>query len=136
MGEIAEHWQGSHVAIGIVERGLFWDVPPPGTTDVVCNRCTCLGNPFAYRRCAPDAPKSVADEHGWYPDEHEYLSAAFGEYLTAVLNNDSQDRLMDIVETIAEKRSLVLADTWIALKLWRRDIIRAINSLGQRIANG
>merc|ERR1712232_487547 len=46
-GHLAPHWQGEAVSIGIAEHAMFWDLPTIGTMDVVCNRGTCLGNPFA-----------------------------------------------------------------------------------------
>lgn len=31
-------WTAGQVSVGVVEHAMFWDLPPSGTTDVVCNR--------------------------------------------------------------------------------------------------
>ncbi|CAL1129149.1 unnamed protein product [Cladocopium goreaui] len=82
--KLAEKWQGQ-VSIGVVEHAMFWDLPRLGTTDVVCNRSTCLGNPFGactYRD--PEKQRPAPDENGWRVEEHEVLVAAFDQYLQAL----------------------------------------------------
>lgn len=133
----APHWRGAAVAIGIIEQALFRDAPPLGTTDVVCNRCTCLGNPFATRRYLPDEERPPQDDDGWRPLEHEELCTAFDKYLSEVLDGSSREEdLVSTVMRIAHEGSLTIADTWLGLHLKRPDVLGAINELGWRIAGG
>lgn len=38
MAFMARNPREGQVSIGVVEHAMFWDLPPLGTTDVVCNR--------------------------------------------------------------------------------------------------
>lgn len=134
--EAAEHWMGTHVSIGIVERALFWDVPPLDTADIVCNRCSCLGNPFGSRIYRPDEEMPPKDEKGWCHGEHQYLCESFAEYLDAVLDTDSEDTLEQITRRLCKARSLTLAETWVAQELERRDILRGLENVKKRMING
>ena len=84
---VAEHWEGQ-VAVGVVEHAMFWDLPAMGTTDVVVNRSTCLGNPFG----AVVGERPEADEGGWRVQEHDQLVAAFDEYLEEPDARETQRR--------------------------------------------
>lgn len=128
----AAHWKG-FVSIGVVEQALLWDLPPYGTTDVVCNRGTCLGNPFATG--VYDTPPE-SDSEGWVPKEHEDLCAAFGDYLGDLLERTSEEPLADMVCRIALARKVTIAETWMALSWERHDVLSALDTLSGRVAAG
>lgn len=134
---VAAHWQGK-VSIGVVEHALFWDLPPVGVTDVVCNRTTCLGNPFGGREYGPSEERPPADDQGWVLEEHANLCDAFGEYLAAVLdrNADPEENLVLVAERVSVGHSVFLSQTWEAQRLRRDDVLRALDELGRRVAAG
>eukprot|EP00927_Polykrikos_kofoidii_P080866 TRINITY_DN77864_c0_g1_i1.p1 TRINITY_DN77864_c0_g1~~TRINITY_DN77864_c0_g1_i1.p1 ORF type:complete len:323 (+),score=42.37 TRINITY_DN77864_c0_g1_i1:64-1032(+) len=134
---IAAHWQGQ-VSLGVVEHAMFWDLPPVGVVDVVCNRLTCLGNPFGGRKYGPGDVRAEADEEGWVPAEHVDLCDSFREYLSIVLdrNADPDEDLAPVAERISAKRSLFLVDMWEAQHLKRADVLRAIDALCSRVSAG
>lgn len=132
----APHWCGDAVSIGVLEMALFTDLAPPGTLDVVCNRCTCLGNPFAARWYAENEERPQCDEHGWSPKEHDELCSAFDEYLTAVLSTESQEELCNVVKRIARKRSLAVSDCWSVQSLRRDDVCAALQAMELRAHAG
>lgn len=125
----APHWQGKQVSIGIVEHTMFWDLPPPDTVCVICNRNTSLGNPFATKVWREDDPWEPPDEHGWHHPLHEALCDAFAEYLAVVVDRDRSDDLVSCVQQIALRRSLTVADTWYVQKLTRARIVWTLDSL-------
>eukprot|EP00928_Gymnodinium_smaydae_P034686 TRINITY_DN24526_c0_g1_i2.p1 TRINITY_DN24526_c0_g1~~TRINITY_DN24526_c0_g1_i2.p1 ORF type:complete len:416 (-),score=74.07 TRINITY_DN24526_c0_g1_i2:144-1391(-) len=137
-GVRAPHWDGSTICVGVAEHAMFWDLPPVGTVDVLCNRSTCLGNPFATRRYAPNEARPPCDSEGWVPVEHEELCAAFAVYLRAALDHadDAGASLLSVVESMAEERSLTLADTWVLQRPCRRDVQGAVQGLVERAASG
>lgn len=131
----APHWEGPLISIGIVEHAMFWDLSKPGTIDVVCNRSTCFGNPFAMQILCPDSELEVPDEDGWHLKLHEALCEAFKEYL-AVLLDPNQEELMVCVRQIAARRSLTLAETWIIQNLTRQSLLESFAALDTFITQG
>jgi len=130
----AAHWEGV-VSIGVVEQALF-EPYCPGRENIVCNRSTCLGNPFE-RKVYQDEEIPPRDENGWRAEEHEDLCAAFDEYFTYVLgHHPGEESLLPEVRRIASARSLALADTWVAQKLRRFHVRRALGSLERMLERG
>ena len=127
--EVVEHWQGQ-VSVGVVEHAMFWDLPPVGTTDVVVNRSTCLGNPFGacMERCECDA-------EGWRVQEHEQLVAAFDEYLQVVLAEGSSS-LEEEVRRIAAARQLQASEAWQLAPAERHEVRGALRALANLVAQG
>lgn len=132
----AKHWRGPMVSIGVVEQALFSPPALPPVTDVVCNRCTCLGNPFAVRIYGAGETPPSRDSDGWRAEEHEDLCAAFDEYLALLLDGDDGIDLATEVQRIASERRLLLADTWLAQGLRWRDVRMALRDLEERVAQG
>lgn len=132
----APHWHGLAIDIGVVEIALSSDPPAAGTSDVVCNRTTCLGNPFATRIYAPNEEVPPTDGDGWRAAEHEDLVAAYAEYLDAVLDQDSLEDLPAVVDRICEERSVTHAGTWVVQRLQRADILRSLEGLEDILADG
>eukprot|EP00439_Symbiodinium_sp_Y106_P076096 s1259_g15.t1 len=132
---LAEHWRGQ-VSIGVVEHAMFWDLPPVGTLDVVCNRATCLGNPFGSCSYADPTQRPPVDAAGWCAGEHEVLVTAYDEYLQAVLSQDATTDLQEEVQRIAERRSLLLSDAWEKQDLKREDVRSALDALASQVSRG
>lgn len=144
---LAPHWCGASVAIGIVEFALFSEPIIPGTINIVCNRTTCLGNPFAWRQYGPDEQVPTPDREGWIATEHEEYCQAFDEYLNVVLDDEANERIvMDpdaeqqhlalVVADIAERHSMRVVESWTEQCLTAADVWRALRSLGERVAAG
>lgn len=136
--EVAEHWKGQ-VSVGVVEHAMFWDLPPSGTTDVVCNRSTVLGNPFgacSYASEGERAKLAPADEQGWRVQEHEVLVGAFDRYLQVVLDTTSSKPLEEEVLRIAEEQSLQLSEAWLQYRPARAQVLKALESLASRVRGG
>lgn len=136
-GSQAQHWQGARVAIGVVEQAMLWDLAPIGTTDVVCNRASCLGNPFATRIYEPGDIVPPADDQGWRRGEHQELCAAFSEYLAAVLGDALEDGpLLPLVTQMAQSKGMSLAETWLAQTLTKVDVRSALAGLESMLCAG
>jgi len=132
---LPQHWQGQ-VSIGVVEHAMFWDLPPLGTIDVVCNRSTCLGNPFG--ACCYDDPlqRPPADENGWRKQEHEVLVGAFDQYLQAVLEKNPSGSLSQDVHRIAEQHHLQLSEAWQLSQPPREEVRNALKALAEKVQQG
>lgn len=133
---VAPHWQGDAVQIGIVEHAMFWDLPQVGLLDVVCNRNTCLGNPFATRLYSEGEERAERDGHGWAIQMHEDLCVAFEEYLGVLLDPSSEEDLRVSASRIARKHSATLSDTWVAQRLRRSSVSWSLDSLARKVKGG
>lgn len=138
-----QHWSGDIVSIGVVELAMSSEPPPLGVLDVVCNRCSCLGNPFAYRVYGSGEERPPKDADGWCAAEHEELCSAFNEYLAVVLGEDGCDEealaeadLTSLAKRIADRRRLTISECWL-VQCWRLcDVRKALAGLEARIAGG
>eukprot|EP00746_Dinoflagellata_sp_MGD_P151531 gnl/MRDRNA2_/MRDRNA2_83107_c0_seq1.p1 gnl/MRDRNA2_/MRDRNA2_83107_c0~~gnl/MRDRNA2_/MRDRNA2_83107_c0_seq1.p1 ORF type:complete len:492 (+),score=66.34 gnl/MRDRNA2_/MRDRNA2_83107_c0_seq1:67-1476(+) len=136
----APHWRGHAVSIGVVEHFFFRDIPTTDFINVVCNRASCLGNPFFKRIFDPDEEPYRQDSHGWCPQEHTDLCAAFAEYLEVVLRPgaDPDEYVTHISGEIAQRRKLGSADKFspVLCRLKRRDVLRALDNVKQEVSAG
>lgn len=130
------HWRGQGVTISVVEHALFSDPPPEGTIDILCNRCTCFGNPFAGIMVGPDEEKEPLDKYGYRASDHEALCEAFDEFLNAVLDGRSGENLIETACSIASSRSMVLAKTWVCQQITRTSFLESLERFSERIVAG